>query len=143
MPDILDDVWESDGGEELKEPSSFDIKKLRDSHIKRGYLDGVTKSKDTNLQKGFNEGFPTGAEIGLKIGKLIGILQALNLKYGEEDDELRENLKLAQHELLIQKVLTKSMFDPDLNLQGEHVIVKKWISIVEMHCKNYSIDTRL
>lgn len=142
MSYILDDVWESDNAESSPE-ISLDTKKLRENHSKRGYLDGVTKSKDTNLQEGFDNGFPTGASLGLQVGRLLGTLQALVSKYGDENDILLEDFKIAQSELHIQKVLTKSMFDPDLNLQKEHMLIKRWRGIVEMHCHRYSSDVSL
>ncbi|KAG0659341.1 Essential protein Yae1, N terminal [Maudiozyma exigua] len=76
--DVLDDVWGSDSDDEILNNEnagySRDLQKLREQHNKRGYLDGIVSSKETNLQDGFNAGFPTGASIGFEVGKLIGIL---------------------------------------------------------------------
>lgn len=142
MSNALDDVWESDtddGSEEI----SFDVRKLRENHNKRGYFDGITHSKETNLQQGFDEGFPTGALLGMQVGKLIGTLQALVSKYGDRDEQLADDFQVAQIELRISKVLTKSMFDPNLDVMGQHQLIAKWKAIVKSYCDKYLVNTGL
>lgn len=139
---VLDDVWGSDtdsDGDNL----SYDLKKLKDNHNKRGYLDGVTDSKEANLQSGFDDGFPTGAALGLEVGRLVGLLQGLASKYGASDASLIEDLDAIQKDLRIDKVLSKSHFSSDLELQGEHSLVAKWRATVKMHCDAYSVHTSL
>lgn len=136
MSNALDDVWESDTDDGSAE-ISFDVRKLRENHKKRGYLDGITHSKETNLQQGFDEGFPTGALLGMQVGKLIGTLQALVSKYGDRDEQLADDFQVAQKELRISKVLTKSMFDPNLNVMGQHQLIAKWKAIVKSYCDKY------
>lgn len=136
----LDDVWGSDSdGQE--EHISYDIKKLRENHSKSGYLDGITHTKETNLQKGFDEGFPQGAVLGAQVGKFVGLLQCLAQKYGDQDDTLAQDFREIQKELRINKVLTKGSFDEDLNLEGEHPLIAKWKPIVKSHCDKYSVHT--
>lgn len=142
MSNVLDDVWKSDtddGSEEI----SFDVRKLRENHNKRGYLDGITHSKETNLQQGFDDGFPTGALLGMQVGKLIGTLQALVSKYGDGDEQLSDDFRAARKELHISKVLTKSMFDPNLDVTGQHQLIGKWKVVVKSYCDKYSVNTSL
>lgn len=138
--DLLDDVWGSDS-ESQQNQISYDTRKLRENHNKRGFLDGVTHAKETNLQKGFDEGFPTGASLGFEVGKLVGLLQFLALKFGDKDESLSNCYKSIQDELRINKVLTKSQFDPDLQLKGEHPLLSKWKPIVKSQCDKYSVYT--
>lgn len=136
----LDDVWESDSDGQ-QDQVSYDIKKLRENHVKSGYLVGITNAKETNLQQGFDEGFPSGARLGMQVGKLVGLLQCLTQKYGDQDESLVQDFNAIQKELRINKVLTKGMFDEDLNLKGEHPMLAKWKPIVKSQCDKYSVHT--
>ncbi|EDO19636.1 hypothetical protein Kpol_1018p176 [Vanderwaltozyma polyspora DSM 70294] len=135
MGDHFDDVWGS-GSENESEGLTNDIKKLREIHNNRGYLDGVTDSKDMNLQNGFDEGFPTGSVLGYTVGELIGTMMSLNAVY-VEDEQLKSDLESAQKELRVNEVLTKSMFNEQLDLDGEHPVLLKWKKIVEGYEEKY------
>lgn len=139
MSNFLEDVWgsESDNDENIMKESA-DSKKLQENHYKRGYVDGISGSKEVKLQEGFDEAFPSGSRIGMEVGKLIGILQFLDFKHGKDDEELRRDFELAQRVLKINRVLTKSMFDNDLNLVGKHPLIDKWKHIVKVHCNKYA-----
>lgn len=141
MSDLLDDVWGSDS-DALSPHESQDLKKLEEHHYKRGYVDGISGSKEANLQDGFDEAFPLGSYLGMEVGKLMGVMQCLNFKYGHQDEELHQDFQLAQKELRINKILTKSMFDTNLALSEEHAIIAKWKSIVKVHCNKYSINVK-
>lgn len=144
--DLLDDVWGSDSESEVLTDNNVhltqDLKKLREQHNKRGYLDGIVSSKETNLQQGFNDGFPTGAELGFKVGKLIGILQILNYKYGDKDEQLKQDYKTAIQELRIGNMLSKHVFDTDYQLpeDGKHSILENWNLKVNSYCEKYHIN---
>ncbi|QLL34598.1 hypothetical protein HG536_0G04600 [Torulaspora globosa] len=137
---ILDDVWESDSDSQRNQ-ISYDLKKLRENHVKSGFLDGITHAKETNLQEGFDEGFPSGALLGKRVGMLVGLLQCLAQRYGDQDESLAQDFNAIQKELRINKVLTKGIFDQDLNLTGEHPLLAKWKPIVRSHCDKYSVHT--
>lgn len=66
-------IWHTTGGN--SEPS--DIPRLREKHETEGYRDGVTKGKGETVQTGFDEGYGLGAVLGLRIGKVLGILEGL------------------------------------------------------------------
>lgn len=68
-----DGIWLAVGGN--SEPS--DIPRLREKHETEGYRDGVTKGKGETVQTGFDEGYGLGAVLGLRIGKVLGILEGL------------------------------------------------------------------
>ncbi|GAV55447.1 hypothetical protein ZYGR_0AV00780 [Zygosaccharomyces rouxii] len=139
MSNSLDDVWGSDSEDDSNAvQESADFKKLRENHFKRGYVDGISGSKEAKLQEGFDTAFPLGSRLGMEVGRLIGILQFLDFVHGKDDEELHGDFQLAQKELKIDRVLTKSMFDVDLNLIGEHQVIAKWKRIVKVHCDKYA-----
>lgn len=57
------------------EPS--DIPRLRSAHSTAGYRDGLTASKGTTIQEGFDEGYGLGATMGLRVGAIIGTLEGI------------------------------------------------------------------
>lgn len=143
--DILDDVWGSDSDSEMLSNEnagySRDLQKLREQHNKRGYLDGIVSSKETNLQQGFNAGFPTGATIGFEIGRLLGRLQTLNYKYGQENEQLKKDYSQALNDLKIGNMLSKHVFDTDYQLpeDGKHPILEEWKIKVSSYSAQYNI----
>lgn len=117
---------------------TIEIRKLRQVHSKRGYLDGISSAKEENLQTGFDDSFPQGALLGMKVGGLLGKLQALAATYGSEDEELQKDFLLAQKELRINKVLTKTNFDENYNLvNDEHPVIVKWEQTLRKYSEKY------
>ncbi|PYH93426.1 hypothetical protein BO71DRAFT_355357, partial [Aspergillus ellipticus CBS 707.79] len=57
------------------EPS--DLPSLRRQHVTAGYRDGISASKSTHVQTGFDAGFPVGAQLGLRAGTILGILEGV------------------------------------------------------------------
>lgn len=143
---LLDDIWGSESDNEVLHNEnvgySRDLQKLREQHNKRGYLDGIVSSKETNLQDGFNAGFPTGASIGLEVGKLVGILQSLTYRYGKEDKTLKKDYEQAIKDLKIGNMLSKQVFDKEFLLpeDGKHPILVQWHNKVSEYCNKYSVN---
>lgn len=54
-----------------------DIPRLQQEHTTAGYRDGITVAKATSIQSGFDEGFGLGATIGLRVGRLLGLLEGI------------------------------------------------------------------
>ncbi|SMN19354.1 similar to Saccharomyces cerevisiae YJR067C YAE1 Protein of unknown function, essential for growth under standard (aerobic) conditions but not under anaerobic conditions [Maudiozyma saulgeensis] len=143
--DILDDVWGSDSDSEMisNENAGYsrDLQKLREQHNKRGYLDGIVSSKEVNLQQGFNDGFPTGAAIGFEVGRLMGVLQILNYKYGKENEQLKKDYEQALKDLKIGNMLSKNIFDAEYKLpdDGKHPVLEEWKAKVSAYSAEYNI----
>ncbi|KAJ5288636.1 Essential protein Yae1 N-terminal [Penicillium angulare] len=57
------------------EPS--DLPSLRRQHVTAGYRDGVSVSKGERVQDGFDAAFPVGAQLGMRAGTVLGILEGL------------------------------------------------------------------
>jgi hypothetical protein len=110
-----DEVWGSSDDEII--PDTVRIKR---EHFNAGYLEGVTASKDGSLQDGFNSGYPTGASIGLHVGRVIGFFQGLGLC----DLERAATAELSAEKLFSQEYWTKSA---EKTWQGEsHPLIEKW-----------------
>ncbi|KAK6458467.1 uncharacterized protein RJT20DRAFT_32018 [Scheffersomyces xylosifermentans] len=113
--DSNDDVWDED----RSVSSNADIQR---SHEKQGYLDGLSHAKESSLQAGFDTAFPSGAQLGIAVGKILGKLRSHN------DEAL---FIQGKQELNIGKIMDKKYFNDELELAGEHEIISKWQKIVE------------
>jgi hypothetical protein len=63
------------GGLGNVEPS--DIPRLKEKHETEGYRDGVTRGKAQTVQVGFDEGYGLGAVLGLRVGKVLGLIEGI------------------------------------------------------------------
>ncbi|KAF2433012.1 hypothetical protein EJ08DRAFT_104496 [Tothia fuscella] len=54
-----------------------DVRRMRSVHNTAGYRDGIGSSKEAHVQAGFDEGYSLGAEIGSKVGWILGVLDNL------------------------------------------------------------------
>jgi hypothetical protein len=58
-------------------PEPSDLPSLRRQHVTTGYREGISASKGTHIQDGFDAGFPVGAQLGMRAGTVLGILEGL------------------------------------------------------------------
>lgn len=134
---LSSDIWESDSEEQQGagvQGESVEIKKLRTIHSKRGYVDGITASKEQNLQEGFDASYEQGGLLGKRAGRVLGELQMLDMLYGGENKQIRSDLKDAQQELRINKVLSTRNFDEQCNfLSADNNPIEKWEKTVAAH----------
>lgn len=67
-------------------PSS--ITHLHSTHTTAGYRDGISLSKTpTSLQAGFDEGYSLGAVLGLRVGYILGVFEALRYYHRRDGKE--------------------------------------------------------
>ncbi|CUM64218.1 uncharacterized protein PRCAT00001812001 [Priceomyces carsonii] len=111
-----EDIWADD--DELHINPNADLER---NNEKRGYLEGLTKSQEESLQKGFDDSYPYGAELGMQVGKILAQISA------NCDGRLIED---AKKELNISKILNKMHFDENLQLIKSHPVIEKWTHIV-------------
>lgn len=94
---------------------------IQRSHYSRGFLDGITNAKENSLQVGFDTAFPKGAQLGIRVGKILSTVLSIDTK--EEFDK-------AKSELNIIKVLDKKYFNEDgdnLEISNQHhPVIDKW-----------------
>lgn len=123
------DIWGSDSEVTLESP---DIAKLRKLHHKQGYLEGITKAKESTLQHGFDTGYPQGAALGIEIGEIVGSLQIWSAQSDERGERAKELLMRAKRELHISKVLSWRYFDDELNLPEKgHPLILQWRELLD------------
>lgn len=78
-------------------------------------------SKETHIQAGFDEGYSLGAEIGVKAGSFLGVLEGICQAVGRLDreqyaglvEEVNGMCKDAREELKVEKLLSPDYFGPD------------------------------
>lgn len=103
-----DDIWGSD------EENISVHAHLKRAHAAQGYLDGITHQQEANLQKGFDDGFPQGADLGRAAGRVLAQLQGT------------PSFEDAKAKLNVAKVLDKRYFDNQLDLIGtEHPLISE------------------
>jgi hypothetical protein len=54
-----------------------DVPRLQATHSNAGYRDGIADAKSRFVQDGFDEGFALSAEIGRRVGWIIGVLEGV------------------------------------------------------------------
>ncbi|KAK3697119.1 Essential protein Yae1, N terminal [Vermiconidia calcicola] len=123
-----------------------DIPRLRTQHTTAGYRDGLSTSKESHVQAGFDEGYALGAELGLRGGWVLGVLEGLSLsRFPAAGEHL---LRQAEEELDVRKLFGQEWFGEDgvwrydVAGQGEeeevtfkevaeaHPVLRKWMGIV-------------
>lgn len=110
------DIWDETGDSTVNTHAHLDR-----SHYSTGYVDGLTKNKENNLQAGFDALFSKGAHLGSRVGSILASLKSRNSPL----------FNSAVAELKIASVLHKKYFDLELELLKLHELVKKWEEIVE------------
>lgn len=121
---------------ELHSPLSSDISEipsLRALHNTAGYRSGISASKSSSLQAGFDEGYSLGVAFGLRAGYILGVLEGLCCALNEEvttihdSDEAKRRaaqkrtnersmhglLAHAKQELYIESVFAKEWWGED------------------------------
>lgn len=114
LSSVGDDVW---ADEDINiENKTADIQR---THKKQGYIDGITSKRESQLQKGFDELFPKGAEFGTAVGYILGTLNA------KHEIQLSRQCK---EELNIQNLFNEQYFDMEIELRNgkEHELIQKW-----------------
>lgn len=82
-----------------------DLPALRRTHLTDGYRAGLAEGKEQPeiAQKGFDEGYPAGAELGLRVGWVLGVMAEL-----ERVEKLeKEILERARGELQVTLLLAE------------------------------------
>lgn len=146
-----------------------DIPRLKEKHETEGYRDGVTKGKGKSVQVGFDEGYGLGAVLGLKIGKILGVLEGIHAAICTADgDEWMTHRVLAAklHDEARKELSTQSVFGsqwwgedgiwkydvpaekdgmevlfPDVG--AAHPLVQKWEKIVDEEVTRWVLDLEI
>ncbi|KAM0541872.1 hypothetical protein ACHAPJ_013062 [Fusarium lateritium] len=139
-----------------------DIRRLQTEHTTAGYREGITVSKESSLQAGFDEGFSLGASVGLRAGQLLGLLEGIaEAVRGRDDADSTKVVELttkAREELSTENIFKPDYWAEDGNWKYEvkpaagteevlftdvadaHPLVKKWSAVVEEQVALWKID---
>ncbi|OQO00712.1 hypothetical protein B0A48_13203 [Cryoendolithus antarcticus] len=134
--DLLDDIFGSAPSSPVRDDADAetleafatqgnersDIQRLRNTHVTNGYREGIADSKEKFIQAGFDEGYSLGAELGMKVGWCLGVLEgiyralptgdisAIDTGLGSDATVL---VKRAREELKMQNLVTEKYFGTD------------------------------
>ncbi|KAF9776177.1 hypothetical protein IL306_005675 [Fusarium sp. DS 682] len=168
--DALDDVFGSgpasptehrhDDQPGITHPS--DIRRLQTEHTTAGYREGITVSKESSLQAGFDEGFSLGASVGMRAGQILGLLEGINEAVRGLNDadssKIAELAKQANQELSTQALFTSEYWSEDgtwkykvtpaagaedvvfSDVADAHPLLRKWTKIVDEQITVWKID---
>ncbi|KAF1913930.1 hypothetical protein BDU57DRAFT_521035 [Ampelomyces quisqualis] len=126
------------------------------------YREGLATSKGLHVQEGFDEGYLLGANLGVRVGYILGVLQGFVAAWKGHNDELcRESKEVhatAQKELAIQELLGQKWVAEDgiwiwevhsddeeptfREVAEQHPVVQKWTSAVQDMAKKWGVDLR-
>lgn len=126
------------------------------------YREGLASAKGQYVQEGFDEGYALGADLGLRVGYVLGVLRGLVGTWkGKDQDVYHDVLTLyeeAQKELAIEQLLGQAWVDQEgiwkWEVQGadgdatfrevaaQHPVVKKWDDKVEELAGRWGVDLK-
>ncbi|TID16803.1 essential protein-like protein Yae1 [Venturia nashicola] len=140
-----------------------DIQRLRSQHSTAGYREGITTSKASFMQEGFDEGYMLGAELGMRAGWIIGALEGV-VRGGQGVDRVKVLLKEARQELSIKGLYAPEYFGQDgvwtydigdkfgeqederqldfRMVAAAHPLIEKWMGVVEVLAKDADLILR-
>lgn len=168
-------VFEQDFHDELQ-PQGFsdrhhpsDMHRLEQEHTTAGYRDGIAVAKASSIQAGFDEGFSLGGTIGLKAGRLLGLLEGIVGALGgdnalaSESESANKLLAEARTELDLRNVFSPKFWNDDGTWKYEmdekdaedegavlfshvaeaHPLVKKWTATVQEQMGKWGLQEEL
>lgn len=126
------------------------------------YREGLASAKGQYVQDGFDEGYALGADIGLRIGYIQGVLRGFVGAWKGHDqatyDEVMELYETAQKELAIEQLLGQAWVDQEgiwkwevkgadgdatfREVAAQHPTVKKWDDKVEELARRWGVDLK-
>lgn len=126
------------------------------------YREGLASAKGQYVQEGFDEGYALGADIGLCVGYIFGVLRGLVGAWRDHNqDAYSEVSKLyeeAQKQLAIEQLLGQTWVDEEgiwkwevkgadgdatfREVAAQHPVVKKWDDKVEELAKQWGVDLK-
>nr|OQO32715.1 hypothetical protein B0A51_00094 [Rachicladosporium sp. CCFEE 5018] len=176
--DLLDDIFGSAPGSPVRDDAdretleSFsvqgnersDIQRLRNTHVTNGYREGIADSKEKYIQAGFDEGYSLGAELGMKVGWCLGVLEGICRALPDESRSTTANVpdshpillvKQAREELKMQNLVTEKYFGTDgiwlYDVPGKesettfravaaaHPVLEMWVDTVYLTLRSYGL----
>ncbi|KAI1154129.1 hypothetical protein F4825DRAFT_412686 [Nemania diffusa] len=176
--DALDDVFGSGADSPPPEPAasalqdspdmfmSLDSRRLQAQHNTVGYREGITAGKAGSIQAGFDQGFALGANVGIRAGQVLGLLEGIRAALAEAGPAERSAdadslLSQAAAELNPESVFTSEFWASDgtwtypvtashetgeiiyPDVADQHPLIAKWSRIARDEANRWHIDQAL
>ncbi|RYC61449.1 hypothetical protein CHU98_g4768 [Xylaria longipes] len=174
--DPLDDVFGPDPDIPVHGPTtsatqgisemSLDTQRLRAQHNTVGYREGITAGKAGSIQAGFDQGFALGANIGIRAGQILGLLEGISAalaETGPTDESVRVGSLLSQAttELNPESLFTSDFWASDgtwtysvapsheggeiiyPDVADQHPLISKWKRIACDEADRWHVDQAL
>ncbi|KAI3320741.1 hypothetical protein HD806DRAFT_524455 [Xylariaceae sp. AK1471] len=145
---------------------SFDARRLQAQHTTVGYREGITTGKAASIQAGFDQGFALGANIGIRAGQILGLLEAISAALAEAsptDKSVHADslLSRAATDLNPERVFTSDFWAPDgtwtypvvashegddivyPDVADQHPLIAKWSRIARDEANRWHLDQSL
>lgn len=126
------------------------------------YREGLASAKGQYVQEGFDEGYALGADIGLRVGYILGVLRGFVGAWRDQDqgayDEASKLYEEAQKELAIEQLLGQTWVDEEgiwkwevegadgeatfREVAAQHPVAKKWDDQVEALARRWGVDLK-
>ncbi|KAI0458540.1 hypothetical protein F5B21DRAFT_435770 [Xylaria acuta] len=145
---------------------SLDTQRLRSQHNTVGYREGITAGKAGSIQAGFDQGFALGANIGMRAGRILGLLEGISAalaEAGPADEALRAQGLLSQ---AATELNPESLFTPDFwasdgtwtypvapsheggeviypDVADQHPLISKWNRVACDEADRWQVDQAL
>jgi hypothetical protein len=126
------------------------------------YREGLASAKGQYVQEGFDEGYALGADLGLRVGYVLGVLRGfVGAWKGQDPKAYAEVSKLyadAQKELAIEQLLGQTWVDEEgiwkwevkgadgdatfREVAAQHPVVKRWDELVDGLVRRWGVDLK-
>ncbi|KAI0528445.1 hypothetical protein GGR58DRAFT_495956 [Xylaria digitata] len=147
-----------------RNPDIFlDTRRLQAQHNTVGYREGITSGKAGSIQSGFDQGFVLGANIGIRAGQILGLLEGISTALVGSDESIRADglLSQATAELNPESLFTSEFWAPDgtwtysvtasdegseimyPDVADQHPILTKWSRIARHEADRWHVDPSL
>lgn len=170
---IFEQDFENDASQRQNLPGGqhpSDIHRLRQEHTTAGYRDGIATAKASSVQAGFDEGFGLGGTIGLKTGRILGLLEGIaaalvaDKSATLESEAANKLLSDAKIELELRSVFSEKYWHADGTWkydvkegEGEedegsvlfshvaeaHPLLRKWTATVDAQMRKWGLEEEL
>lgn len=145
---------------------SLDTRRLQAQHNTVGYREGITAGKAGSIQTGFDQGFALGANIGIRAGQILGLLEGISAALAEsnpsiESARLDSLLAQAAAELNPERIFTPDFWAADgtwkypvmashedseviyPDVADQHPLISKWAEIARRLGRSCYVDEAL
>ncbi|KAI1433259.1 hypothetical protein GGR50DRAFT_514793 [Xylaria sp. CBS 124048] len=142
---------------------SLDARRLQAQYNTVGYREGINAGKAETIQAGFDSGFALGANIGLRAGQVLGLLEGISAalaEVGPSDESVYAEDLLAQAiaDLKPESLFTSQFWAPDgtftyavtashddgkivhQDVADQHPLISKWSRIVSREAEKWDLD---